>query len=217
MTWTDALKLELVQTHLHKAKTIAQVCAALDLDDVMALQMDGNRPAPESPIEVIFKIWWEVIARVGSWVPWGTCHLTPQVSVVLEGASYRLDFQVECGGLGIQEIARHCGIAAPLIGVELDGHDFHERTRAQVTVRNKRDRDLQVAGWKVFHFSGSELVADPGNCVKDVWDYAIGVTQEFSVAALVALDQLPLADVQSTPIAAAGSPSGKGVRDDPAR
>lgn len=188
MTWEQALKLELVQTQLHKAKTIAKVFAALNLDDVMALHLDGKRPAPESPIEVLFKLWWEVVSRADYWTPWDVCRLEPQVTVTLPEASYRLDFSVTCGDLVTREIADRTGVAFPLIGIELDGHDFHERTREQVTVRNKRDRDLQVAGWKVFHFSGSELVRDPQRCASDVWGYAIGVTSAFTIAALLSLD-----------------------------
>jgi very-short-patch-repair endonuclease len=39
------------------------------------------------------------------------------------------------------------------IAVELDGHAFHERTPAQVSHRDSRDRALQRAGWKVFHLT----------------------------------------------------------------
>ena len=59
-----------------------------------------------------------------------------------------------------------------MIAVELDGHDFHEKTKAQVAYRNRRDRDLQSAGWTIFHFSGSELFREPCNCVREVMDFA---------------------------------------------
>lgn len=55
----------------------------------------------------------------------------------------------------------------PLIAVEIDGHDFHERTKDQVTYRNRRDRDLQAAGWHVLHFSGGEVVTRPDRCVAE--------------------------------------------------
>jgi len=148
-----------------------------------------QRPLPESPIEVVFKLWWEVVSRADWWTPWDWCQLNPQVTVKLETSSYRLDFQVACGDLGTQEIARRYRIAPPLIGVELDGHDFHERTKEQVTLRNKRDRDLQAAGWKVFHFSGSELLHEPLLSAYSVWDYSRRAGRDFTLAALRAFEK----------------------------
>ncbi len=70
--------------------------------------------------------------------------------------------------------ARQHHIAVPQIAVEIDGHDFHERTKGQVEDRNRRDRDLQAAGWKVFHFSGAEVYRSPEKCVREVMEYAAG-------------------------------------------
>lgn len=54
------------------------------------------------------------------------------------------------------------------IVVELDGHDFHERTKQQVRARNHKDRLIQGLGLAVCHFSGSEIVGDPDACVASV-------------------------------------------------
>lgn len=56
--------------------------------------------------------------------------------------------------------------------VELDGHDFHEKTKEQVTYRNQRDRDLQMEGWKVLHYSGSELHRNPVQAAQDAYNVA---------------------------------------------
>jgi very-short-patch-repair endonuclease len=58
------------------------------------------------------------------------------------------------------------------IAIELDGHDFHERTREQVIHRNKRDRDLQADGWLVWHVSGSEFNSSPESVVREIYDRA---------------------------------------------
>jgi very-short-patch-repair endonuclease len=115
-----------------------------------------RRPAHESPIEEVFEIWWIALRAVGS-VFAGQLDLQRQVTVPDLG--YRLDF-----------VVRHVtqDPAFPLVAVELDGHDFHERTKVQVRDRDARDRRLQQAGWHVFHFSGSELMADPVRCVREV-------------------------------------------------
>jgi very-short-patch-repair endonuclease len=106
----------------------------------------------ESPLEAAFVAWWMV-----EHVEFGL-HLHRQVPVVACGHSYRLDFTV---GAGEPE-------APMIVAVEMDGHEFHERTKDQVTLRNRRDRDLQADGWSVFHVSGSEFNASPRRVVRDV-------------------------------------------------
>lgn len=65
--------------------------------------------------------------------------------------------------------------------VECDGHQFHEKTKQQVTKDNRRNRDLQQAGFKVFRFSGSEIYGLPRLCASDVLD----TIEEFQTAAFV--------------------------------
>jgi very-short-patch-repair endonuclease len=48
--------------------------------------------------------------------------------------------------------------------VECDGHDFHEKTKEQARTDKQRDRALQLLGFHVFRFTGSELWADPIAC-----------------------------------------------------
>jgi very-short-patch-repair endonuclease len=49
--------------------------------------------------------------------------------------------------------------------VELDGHDFHERTKEQAAHDKKRDRWMQTEGIRVLRFTGSEVYNDPFGCV----------------------------------------------------
>ena len=56
--------------------------------------------------------------------------------------------------------------------VECDGHDFHERTKAQAKTDRSRDRRLQAAGYTVFRFTGSEIHNDPCGCANSVIDWA---------------------------------------------
>lgn len=66
---------------------------------------------------------------------------------------YRVDFLIQ-----IED-------KAPIV-VECDGHDFHERTKEQARRDKARDRYLQVAGYKVLRFTGSEIWADPLDCAQ---------------------------------------------------
>lgn len=45
--------------------------------------------------------------------------------------------------------------------VECDGHEFHEKTKAQAARDKKRDRYLQSEGYPVLRFTGSEIYRDP--------------------------------------------------------
>lgn len=50
--------------------------------------------------------------------------------------------------------------------VELDGHDFHERTKEQSTRDKARDRDITRKGWRAARFTGSEVWRNP-RCVAE--------------------------------------------------
>lgn len=127
----------------------------------------------ESPIEAIFEGWWMALrARfVGDNV-----GLMSQFHVQAGGETYSIDFIVALDSHP-GDYGSYVHNDYPRVAIELDGHDFHERTKEQVTYRNKRDRDLQGAGWKVLHVSGSELWRRPEECVLDVM---ILVAREFS-------------------------------------
>jgi len=52
--------------------------------------------------------------------------------------------------------------------VECDGHDFHERTKAQARHDKARDRFFQSKGYKVLRFTGSEIYASPMDCAEEI-------------------------------------------------
>ncbi len=82
--------------------------------------------------------------------------IAPQVKI----GTYRVDFF--CGhiaGLGD-------GVSG--IVVEVDGHDFHDRTKEQARRDKTRDRTLQSCGYKVFRFAGSEVWKDAFACAETV-------------------------------------------------
>lgn len=57
--------------------------------------------------------------------------------------------------------------------VECDGHDFHERTKAQAARDKSRDRKLQSLGLPVLRFTGSEIWADANGCAEEVHNFLI--------------------------------------------
>lgn len=55
--------------------------------------------------------------------------------------------------------------------VECDGHDFHEKTKAQAQRDKERDRFLQIEGYPILRFTGSEIFKSPASCVNQVIDF----------------------------------------------
>jgi very-short-patch-repair endonuclease len=123
----------------------------------------------DSPLEIAFLAAWEMYRAVKFSYTGACFYLEAQVPV----DHYRLDFQVRLCDDGV---GKHVG-RFPKLCIELDGHEFHEKTKAQVAYRNERDRHLMSQGWKVLRFSGSEFYRDPFGCVLAAWafgDDAVG-------------------------------------------
>ena len=77
---------------------------------------------------------------------------------------YRADFLIEIKGGNVE---------TSYYVVEIDGHDFHEKTKEQVKRRNERDRFFASKGMTVIRFSGSEVYNDPDGCVESVCECII--------------------------------------------
>ncbi len=119
----------------------------------------------ESPIEQLFYAQWTLttlqqpqIASIRGY------ELQPQAHVKLLDTEYRVDF-------AIREIQINGDIHFPKIAIECDGFQFHDRDSKQFEYEKKRERALQNAGWKVFHFAGAEVIREPETCVMQVWNY----------------------------------------------
>lgn len=52
--------------------------------------------------------------------------------------------------------------------IECDGHDFHEKTKGQAKHDKERDRNLQLEGFRVMHFTGSEVFKDSDKCADQI-------------------------------------------------
>lgn len=75
---------------------------------------------------------------------------------------YRVDVLLEWTG----DAGGGLPAVASLI-VELDGHDFHEKTKEQAARDKKRDRYLQSLGYRVLRYSGSEIWRAPGEAAHE--------------------------------------------------
>lgn len=54
------------------------------------------------------------------------------------------------------------------IVVELDGHEFHDKDKKQRSYEKARDRFILSKGYKIFHFTGSDVVRSPYSVIDEV-------------------------------------------------
>lgn len=81
-------------------------------------------------------------------------YLIPQLQV----GRYRADFWLSFGDLGCTRS----------VFIEVDGHEFHERTPAQAARDKARDRFLSARmDCPVFRFTGSEIYRDVDACLAE--------------------------------------------------
>lgn len=96
--------------------------------------------------------------------------IRPQVKI----GAYRVDFVIEQKGIAPEEIC------SPIV-VELDGHDFHDKNKKQRSYEKARDRYLTRSGYKVLHFTGSDVHSDPFKCAHEALDF-LGVTAGLGIS-----------------------------------
>lgn len=133
-----------------------------------------------SPIEMLFWFWWQALEWARDVPPFG-CWLLPQHEVAIGARTYRVDFKA-CPSQIYERQIKELGLPVPNIAIELDGHEWHERTKEQVIERNQRDRELQTVGWMVYHCSGSELVRDPWATVIDLNSKIDGLFYDYIIS-----------------------------------
>lgn len=123
-------------------------------------EMLTNRPADmkrietvcESPMEELFAVAvvlsaeLEFDAQTNGWVG-NSVLMQAQVEI----GAYRADF-----------------VFNQRLVVEIDGHDFHDRTQEQASSDRARDRDLLRAGYSVVRFTGADVYRNPIDCADEV-------------------------------------------------
>lgn len=83
------------------------------------------------------------------------------------GTKYRADLavkRIEC--LSFKD--RVTIYQTPIVIVECDGHDFHERTPDQAAHDKSRDRAICTAGFVVIRFTGREIHRDALKCANEI-------------------------------------------------
>jgi len=111
-----------------------------------------------SPIERIF---WCVIRTM--------CQIADidkevQIEPQTRLGEYRVDFKITYFPLEEKTLKEK----TRTILIECDSQEFHERTKEERLYEKKRDRFLLSSGYKVFHFTGSEIVKTPADVAREV-------------------------------------------------
>lgn len=91
----------------------------------------------------------------------GHLFIWAQREFKLSGSRYRADFVL---------MMRHEKHGSHSIIVECDGHDFHEKTKAQAQRDKKRDRQFVRQGHRVIRFTGSEIHGSAMECAGEAID-----------------------------------------------
>ena len=146
-------------------------------EELLMESVEGAIGATESPIEAALAIALFNVHHSAGEIDWCLSdrqayfakglHPRLQIAPQFQIENYRVDF-------AIYQL-HHYGRITRLV-VECDGHDFHERTKAQAARDRKRDRDLLMLGWRVLRFTGSEIHKDRDACAQNIFDFIEGDT-----------------------------------------
>lgn len=174
-----------------KANVIGNgACASFlcDIEEKLDLLEELDSPMV-SPIEQMFFIEWNFRQRgVDRYAPEEWLELIPQYHGDDTG-KYRIDFSVDFVSpiVNCSIYSIFCGHEsrifskhpAPMLGVEVDGHSWHEKTKEQVRRDKERERFLVSKGWKILRFAGSEVFKDPSACVDEAIECAASLARPY--------------------------------------
>jgi len=62
--------------------------------------------------------------------------------------------------------------------VECDSQQWHERTEKERRYEKRRDRDLILKGYKIFHYTGKEITKTPFIVAREIIAFTMGVDLE---------------------------------------
>jgi very-short-patch-repair endonuclease len=64
------------------------------------------------------------------------------------------------------------------LAIEIDGHDFHEKTKEQAARDKRRDREITMNDYYMLRFTGSEIYTNPVKCIKEIFDVLVSLIFE---------------------------------------
>jgi hypothetical protein len=98
-----------------------------------------------------------------------------QHPISINESQYRADFFVTLEDWDWNE-RKHVQLVK--LVVEVDGHDYHERTKEQAKRDKQRDRNMTRSGLTVMRFTGSEVYRDCGSVASEFEQYLLEQAQK---------------------------------------
>lgn len=134
-------------------------------------EIEENKYEFGSPLEKLFFYAWNISYQ--SIMP--IFSIIPQYKI----SQYRVDFLIDPLTFFVNHPSKYSDKTLKFIDknlkrlvVEIDGHDFHERTKEQAKKDKERDRFLQSKNYQVFRFTGSEILNNLSSCSWEVYSQA---------------------------------------------
>jgi len=139
-------------------KTLESMKQRVAKDYEQRVRRDIDHNLVKSPIEQLFLLQWHYL-RADE-----ICGVTlhPQEKIITNRGAWVIDFVVR---------SKSADEPRGTVAIELDGHEFHEKTKEQVAHDKRRERAIVRAGLPVLRFSGHEIWRDTRKCVQEVIDY----------------------------------------------
>lgn len=101
-----------------------------------------------------FKVRFESTAKVEREI-----KIAPQYKIISDSKVYYSDFLISLSPPGYKLI------------VEIDGHEFHEKTKEQAQRDRERERAIKREGYDIIRFTGSEIYRNPDKAVYETLLY----------------------------------------------
>ena len=152
---------------------------------------DGTDNKIISPVEQLFLIEWSFKRSVNATLLYQDFdrlfELFPQYSGSNTG-KYRIDFVISFVSAVVNSIDSKYykyendifkNVNEPLLGIEIDGHIWHEKTKTQVRKDKERERFLISKGWKLLRYTGSEIFNNVSKCVDEVHSMAYDLGHKY--------------------------------------
>lgn len=153
-------------------------------------QFEENETPIYSPVEQLFWIEWQFRKAASSekYLDFDSkFELFAQIKNKFTG-KYILDFQIDFFASIMnsydskffgheQEISEK--VEMPLLGIEVDSHIWHEKTKEQARRDKERERFLVSRGWRLIRFTGSEVFMDTPKCVEETLGIAYNLSNKY--------------------------------------
>lgn len=117
----------------------------------------------ESPIEMLMSLALHKEEKGYRFRNLDIMDISKQANIICGDNKYRADFLIVAAIIEKKKMFNFV--------VEVDGHDFHQKTKKQVERDNTRNRNMALYGYNVIRFSGSEIYANSNKCASEVFTF----------------------------------------------